>query len=406
MKSETWPLWLCLSLPKPQQPDTGAGSFYRGNMLERLKAMLIKEFIQVLRDRRMRFIIFVVPAVQTIVFGYAVNTDVRNVATAVYDGDNTSESRELVARFVSSGYFHVREHMAHEQRIREVVDRGTAKAVLRIDSGFGRTLSGGRTAPVQLILDGTDSNTAGIVLSHAARITAKYSEDIQKQQAAAMGLAQPAGGVRLESRAWFNSNLESRNFYVPAVITNIVFIITMLLSSMAIVREKEIGTIEQIIVTPIRKTEFILGKTIPFVIIGFIDVGLISAVGAYWFDVPIRGSFLLLFGATGLFLMSSLGIGLLISTISRTQQQAMMSAFMVIFPAMLLSGFAFPIENMPTPVQWLTLLNPIRYYLVVIRGIFLKGVGVPILWNQLAAMAILGLVILLFAVRRFRKTLS
>ncbi|WP_243372635.1 ABC transporter permease [Geotalea sp. SG265] len=375
-------------------------------MLERLKAMLIKEFIQVLRDRRMRFIIFVVPAVQTIVFGYAVNTDVRNVATAVYDRDNTTESRELVSRFVSSGYFNVREYILREERVREVVDRGKAKAVLRIDSGFGRTLSGGRTAPVQLILDGTDSNTAGIVLSHAARITAKYSEDLQRQQLAAFGRTEPVGGVRLESRAWFNSNLESRNFYVPAVITNIVFIITMLLSSMAIVREKEIGTIEQIIVTPIRKTEFILGKTIPFVIIGFVDVGLISAVGAYWFDVPIRGSFLLLFGATGLFLMSSLGIGLLISTVSRTQQQAMMSAFMVIFPAMLLSGFAFPIENMPTPIQWLTLLNPIRYYLVIIRGIFLKGVGVSILWTQLAPLAVLGLVILLFSVRRFRKTLA
>ncbi|ACM20142.1 ABC transporter, membrane protein [Geotalea daltonii FRC-32] len=376
-------------------------------MLERLKAMLIKEFIQVLRDRRMRFIIFVVPAVQTIVFGYAVNTDVRNVATAVYDLDNTRESRELVARFVSSGYFNVKEYIARESRVRDLVDRGKAKAVLRIDSGFGRTLGAGNTAPVQLILDGTDSNTAGIVLSHAVRIAARYSEDLQAGQLArSSGRVQSPGGVHLESRAWFNSNLESRNFYVPAVITNIVFIITMLLSSMAIVREKEIGTIEQIIVTPIRKTEFILGKTIPFVIIGFIDVGLISAVGAYWFDVPIRGSFTLLFAATGLFLMSSLGIGLLISTVSRTQQQAMMSAFMVIFPAMLLSGFAFPIENMPTPVQWLTLLNPIRYYLVIIRGIFLKGTGMDILWPQLAALAVLGLVILLFSVRRFRKTLS
>ncbi|GAB7026745.1 ABC transporter permease [Geotalea toluenoxydans] len=376
-------------------------------MLERLKAMLIKEFIQVLRDRRMRFIIFVVPAVQTIVFGYAVNTDVRNVATAVYDLDNTRESRELVARFVSSGYFNIKEYIARESRVRDLVDRGKAKAVLRIDSGFGRTLGAGNTAPVQLILDGTDSNTAGIVLSHAVRIAARYSEDLQAGQLArSSGRVQSPGGVRLESRAWFNSNLESRNFYVPAVITNIVFIITMLLSSMAIVREKEIGTIEQIIVTPIRKTEFILGKTIPFVIIGFIDVGLISAVGAYWFDVPIRGSFTLLFAATGLFLMSSLGIGLLISTVSRTQQQAMMSAFMVIFPAMLLSGFAFPIENMPTPVQWLTLLNPIRYYLVIIRGIFLKGTGMDILWPQFAALAVLGLVILLFSVRRFHKTLS
>lgn len=375
-------------------------------MLERLRTMLVKEFIQVFRDPRMRFLIFLVPAVQTVIFGYAVNTDVRHVATAVYDLDNSRESRELVARFVRSGYFDVTEYVDSDRRVRELVDRGDVKAVLRMNSGFARTLAAERSAPVQLVLDGTDSNTAAIVLSHAGRIAARYTEDLQAEQvAASIGRPPRLGGVRLESRAWFNDNLESRNFYVPAVITNIVFIITMLLSSMAVVREKEIGTMEQIIVTPITKSEFILGKTIPFVLIGFIDVGLISAVAAFWFHVPMRGSIPLLFGATALFLMSSLGIGLLISTVSRTQQQAMMSAFFVIFPAMLLSGFAFPIENMPPTVQWLTYLNPIRYFLVIIRGIFLKGVGVDILWPQLSALAILGSIILFFAVQRFHKTL-
>lgn len=375
-------------------------------MFERLKTMLVKEFIQVFRDPRMRFLLFLVPAVQTVIFGYAVNTDVRHVATAVYDLDNSRESRELVARFVRSGYFDVTEYVDSDRRVRELVDRGDVKAVLRMNSGFARTLAAERSAPVQLILDGTDSNTAAIVLSHAGRIAARYTEDLQAEQvAASIGRPPRLGGVRLESRAWFNDNLESRNFYVPAVITNIVFIITMLLSSMAVVREKEIGTMEQIIVTPITKSEFILGKTVPFVLIGFIDVGLISAVAAFWFQVPMRGSIPLLFGATALFLMSSLGIGLLISTVSRTQQQAMMSAFFVIFPAMLLSGFAFPIENMPPAVQWLTYLNPIRYFLVIIRGIFLKGVGVDILWPQLSALAILGSIILFFAVQRFHKTL-
>ncbi len=374
-------------------------------MLERLKTMLIKEFIQVFRDPRMRFLIFLVPAVQTVIFGYAVNTDVRHVATAVYDLDNSQESRELVARFVRSGYFDITEYVGSDHRARELVDRGAVKAVLRMDCGFARTLVAGRAAPVQLILDGTDSNTAAIVLSHAGRIAARYTEDLRaKQVAASIGRPPRLGGVRLESRAWFNDNLESRNFYVPAVITNIVFIVTMLLSSMAVVREKEIGTMEQIIVTPITRSEFILGKTVPFVLIGFIDVGLISAVSAFWFQVPMRGSILLLFGATALFLMSSLGIGLLISTVSRTQQQAMMSAFFVIFPAMLLSGFAFPIENMPPAVQWLTYLNPIRYFLVIIRGIFLKGVGADILWPQLSALAVLGCIILSFAVQRFHKT--
>jgi ABC-2 type transport system permease protein len=226
------------------------------------------------------------------------------------------------------------------------------------------------------------------------------------QTARHAGLPPVVGGVTLNSRAWFNENLESRNFYVPAVIANIVLIITMLLSSMAVVREKEIGTMEQIIVTPISRTEFILGKTFPFVIIGFLDVAMITAVAYFWFDVPIRGSLTLLFGATALFLMSSLGFGLFISTISQTQQQAMMSAFFFIFPAMLLSGFAFPIENMPEAVQWLTFFNPLRYYIVIIRGVFLKGVGLDILWPQLAALAILGFLILSFAVNRFRKTLS
>jgi ABC-2 type transport system permease protein len=375
-------------------------------MFERLKSMLIKEFIQVLRDPKMRFIIFIIPVFQTVVFGYAVNTDVQNVKTAVYDLDNSPESRDLAARFAGSGYFRIVEHVYRDTRMEELIDHGRVKAVLRMNRGFGAELRAGRAAPMQLLLDGTDSNTAGIVLNYAGKITALYNDQIRLEQAARQfGPAFRAGGVAMESRAWFNENLESRNFYVPAVIANIVFIITMLLSSMAVVREKEIGTMEQIIVTPIRRSEFILGKTVPFILIGFIDVAIITLVAAFWFDVPIRGSIPLLFGATALFLMSSLGFGLLISTVSRTQQQAMMSAFFFIFPAMLLSGFAFPIENMPQAVQWLTFLNPLRYYLVIIRGLFLKGVGIGILWQQFLALLVLGTVILQFAVSRFRKNL-
>ena len=376
-------------------------------MFERLKAMLVKEFIQVLRDPRMRFVIFVIPAVQTVIFGYAVNTDVRQVATAVYDLDNSSQSREIAARFIKSGYFDLREQVYEEKRARELIDRGQVKAVLRMNHGLGERLANGRGGAVQLILDGSDSNTAGIALNYAATIVAGYSAELQLDAVErAAGRQLPYRGVELASRAWYNENLESRNFYVPAVITNIVFIITMLLSSMAVVREKEIGTIEQVIVTPIGKGEFILGKTIPFVLIGFINVTLISLVAVFWFEVPLRGSILLLYGATALFLMSSLGIGLLISTVSRTQQQAMMSAFFVIFPAILLSGFAFPIESMPQPVQWITCLNPMRFFLVIIRAIFQKGVGLEILWPQLLALLILGVVILSTAILRFKKTLS
>ena len=376
-------------------------------MFERLHAMLVKEFIQVFRDPRMRFVLFVVPAVQTVIFGYAVNTDVREVATAVYDLDNSAESRELAARFASSGYFRIRERLGEDQRVRELLDRGEVKAVLRFNPGFGGELRAGRATQVQLLLDGTDSNTASIVLSYAAKIIAQANEELLLDRLARRSGRPPRlGSVALVSRAWFNDNLESRNYYVPAVIANLVFITTMVLSSMSVVREKEIGTMEQVIVTPIRKVEFILGKTLPFALIGFANVALISSVAVFWFEVPIRGSLPLLFGGTALFLLSSLGIGLLVSTVSRTQQQALMSAFFVIFPAMLLSGFAFPIENMPLPVQWLTLANPLRHYLVIIRGIFLKGVGSAILWPQLAALALLGVAILAIAVARFRKSLA
>ena len=224
-------------------------------MFERLKCMLIKEIIQALRDPRMRFILFVIPAFQTIVFGYAVNTDVRHIKTAIYDLDNSRESRDLTAQFIRSGYFDVTGYITEDLRVRELIDRGEVKAVLRMNRGMGATLAAGRSASLQIILDGTDSNTAGIVLNYASRIVGRYNDLLLASQQAKIGVVPiRVGGIELESRAWFNENLESSNFYVPAVIANIVLIITMLLSSMAVVREKEIGTMEQIIATPITKT--------------------------------------------------------------------------------------------------------------------------------------------------------
>ena len=376
-------------------------------MFERITQMLIKEFIQILRDPRMRTVIFVMPLVQTLVFGYAVTTDVTHVPTAIFDLDNSRASRELVARFTGSGYFDVVGYVDREEEARNLVDHGLVKAVLRMNRGFGEDLRAGRTAAFQMIVDGTDSNTAGIVLSYAGQIAGRFSEGVLHTRLV-RATGQPAAPPRvaLETRAWFNENLESRNFYVPGVIVLIVTLVTLMLSSMAVVREKELGTIEQIMVTPIRQSEFILGKMLPFALIGFADVVLVTAIAGYWFDVPIRGSLMLLLGATSLYLMSTLGIGLLISTISRTQQQAMMSAFFYYFPAMLLSGFVFPIANMPEAVQWLTYLNPLRYFLVIIRGIFLKGVGPDILWPQMAALLMLGAATLWVATRRFQKTIG
>ena len=376
-------------------------------MFERVQTMLIKEFIQVFRDPRMRMMIFIMPVVQLLIFGYAVTTDVRHVATAVQDLDGTPGSRELISRFARSGYFDIVEYVTDDARARWLLDRGKVSVVLRLDRGFDETLRGGRTAEVQVIVDGADSNTARIVLNYSAAIARGFSDQVlARQQARHTGSPPPARAVVLASRAWFNGNLESRNFYVPGVVATLVMLVTLLLTSMAVVREKEIGTIEQLMVTPITPFEFILGKTAPFALIAFVDVLLITAVGVFWFDVPIRGSVLLLLVCAGLYLLTTLGIGLLVSTISQTQQQAMMTAFFFYMPALLLSGFMFPIANMPLEVQWVTYLNPLRYFLVIIRGLFLKGVGVDVLWPQMAALAVLGLATMGLAVRRFRKTLA
>lgn len=375
--------------------------------IERIKRMLVKEFIHIFRDPKMKGVIFLMPIIQVLIFGYAVTTDVKNVATAVFDLDNSIASRELVARFENSGYFNVVAHLQHEEQVREALDRGTVRTVLRMNKGFEQELRAGRTAQLQVLLDGTDSNTAGIVLDYSARIAGELSQAILITRLSRFkGQFSPPAGVNIQTRAWFNENLESRNFYVPGVIAILVMLITLMLTSMAVVREKEVGTMEQIMVTPITSAEFILGKSLPFALIGFADVIVITLIGVFWFKVPIRGDLVLLFLATALYLMTTLGIGLLISTVSQTQQQAMMSTFFFYFPAVLLSGFMFPIANMPQIIQWLTMLNPLRYFLIIIRGIFLKGVGLSVLWPQMLALAIMGVLTLWAAMQRFDKTMK
>jgi ABC-2 type transport system permease protein len=375
-------------------------------MWERVKHMLIKEFIQVFRDPRMRTVIFVIPCFQVLVIGYAVSTDVKHVATAVLDRDNSTSSRDLVARFVESGYFDVAANVDNERQARDLIDRSQVSVVLQFDHGFAEDLRAGRSARLQVIVDGTDSNTASIEFSYANKIATAYSAQILTQRIdRALGPAGRSGSVDLRTRAWFNENLESRNFFVPGVLVVVVTLATLLLTSMAVVREREIGTMEQIMVTPITPGEFILGKTVPFALIGFGDVILVALIGVFWFGVPIRGNPLLLLLGTAVYLMTTLGVGLLISTLSQTQQQAMMSTFFFFFPAMLLSGFAFPIANMPEWVQWLTLLNPLRYYLAIVRSVFLKGVGLEVLWPQVLTLFGMGVVTLELAIRRFHKTL-
>jgi ABC-2 type transport system permease protein len=375
-------------------------------MFERVKHMLIKEFIQVFRDPRMRTLIFMPPLVELFVFGYAATTDVRHIRTAIYDLDNSVPSRELVARFVGSGYFDIVEHVGDERRARDLLDHGRVQAILRMNRGFGADLEAGRTAELQVLVDGTDSNTAGIVLNYGTGIALRFSQRVLATRLSRLGGAAGAPAqVDMETRAWFNENLESRNFYIPGVIALIVMLVTLMLTSMAVVREREIGTMEQILVTPIQPWEFIIGKTVPFALIALADVVLVTVVGVLWFEVPIRGSLLLLFGAVALYLMTTLGVGLFISSVSQTQQQAMMTTFFFVFPALLLSGFMFPIANMPRAIQLVTYLNPLRYFLVILRGIFLKGLGPAALWPQMAALAGLGVATLWLASKRFHKTL-
>ncbi|MBI5632948.1 MAG: ABC transporter permease [Nitrospirae bacterium] len=367
-------------------------------MIKRIRHVVIKEFIQLFRDRRMKAIIFVIPVMQLIVFGYAVTTDVKDISTAVYDLDRSSESRELFRRLEASGYFRIGYHVSSPFEIQGLMDRGEITVAVQINHGFSSDLKRGNQAAVQVLLDGTDSNTATVAMDYANRIITKYAKDLGTGR-----IAVSPFGVELRERAWYNPELRSKNYNVPGVIAFVIMLTCLLLTSMAVVREREIGTMEQLMVTPIRPVEFILGKTIPFALIGFFEMLLVTAIALLKFDIPMKGSFLLLFASTAIYLLSVLGMGLFISTIARTQQQALMATFLFYVPAVLLSGFMFPIENMPEVIQYGTYLNPLRYFLVIIRGIFLKNSGLAVLWPQILSLFMLGILVITVSSMRFRK---
>jgi ABC-2 type transport system permease protein len=383
-------------------------------MWERVFVILRKELIQALREPRMRVLLFVPPIVQLIVFGFAVNLDVDHARIAWMDMDRTPESRSLRDRFTGSGRFEIVSAPDSEEAVQRTLDRGEAQAVVRILPGFARDTARGRSTEVQILIDGTNSNTASLVASYAGEIVAEYSVDLMEGQQRVKVLTRSPGGpvtmaapqVTARSRVWFNPDLYSRNYFVPGVIANIIMMVTLMLTALSIVREKEIGTMEQLMVTPVRPIELMLGKTLPFAIVGLLDVTLVTVVALLVFHIPLHGSFLLLLFCAVLFLMTSLGAGLFLSTISQTQQQAMMGSFFFSTPAFMLSGFAFPIRNMPVAVQYLTYLNPIRYFIEIVRGIFLKGAGVDVLWPQMAAMAVYGITVLGLSAMRFQKKLD
>lgn len=376
-------------------------------MFERIRRVVIKEFIQLFRDRRMKAIVFVIPIMQLIVFGYAVTTDVNDIRTAIYDLDRSAESRELFNRLEASGYFSIRYAVQSPAEVQELLDRGKITAAIQVNQGFSADIKGKQQARIQILIDGTDSNTATVAMDYANRIILKYAKDLGTPGISAHFPPMPVrGGIELSTLAWYNPELKSKNYNVPGVIAFVIMLTCLLLTSMAVVREREIGTMEQLMVTPIRPVELILGKTIPFAMIGFFDMLLVTTVAYLKFDIPMKGSFALLIASTAIYLLSVLGMGLFISTISKTQQQALMATFLFYVPAVLLSGFMFPIENMPEVIQYGTYLNPLRYFLVIIRGIFLKGNGIGILWPQTLSLLVLGLVVITISSLRFKKRMG
>lgn len=369
--------------------------------------IIVKELLQFKRDKRMVIVSFLAPVVQLLLLGYAATTDVKEIPMIVCDQDKSSTSRTFVERFVHSGYFVVKKVTESTAEIDRSLDDGEVWMALVIPPNFSDRLSSLQPASVQLIADGSDANSANISIGYASRIISIYSSSI----IATIAKRLPGGlhPVRInpEIRVWYNPELTSRNFMVPRVLAVVLMIVTMTLTSLGVVKEKESGTLEQLMVTPIKPYQLIVGKLLPFVMIGALDVGLVLVVAKFWFGVPLRGSVPLLLGLSGLFVLTTLGLGLFVSTISKTQQQAMMTAqFFFYMPFIFLSGFTFPINNMPPVIQAITYVIPLRYFIVIIRGIFLKGVGIAELWPDALALLAFGILILSLSVMRFRKRLG
>jgi ABC-2 type transport system permease protein len=381
--------------------------------------MVKKELAQAVRDPRMRFVLFGTPLLMILLFGYAVNTDVKDVRMAVMDEDKTAMSRNVIEKFTGSGYFYLVSYLYSLKDIGPIMDKGEAEVLLHIEHGLSRKVKSGDISHIQVLIDGTDSNRAAVISSYVNGIIQDFFQQPYLNRIKAAVLLRSAGGGAAEStgitassgvhvveRTFFNPDLQSRNFFLPGIIGFIVSLITIMLTSMSIVKERETGTMEQIIVSPIRPMEFIIGKTVPFALVGFIDMFIVAMVSIFWFGVPFKGNILFLFLAGFFYIISTLSVGIYISTISRTQQQAMLSFFLFFLPAILFSGFVFPIYAMPETIQVITYFDPLMYFIVIIRGVFLKGVGITVLWKELAALLFIGFVLLYLSSRRLSRRME
>ncbi|HBE77828.1 MAG TPA: ABC transporter permease [Firmicutes bacterium] len=378
-------------------------------MNTRILAIAKKEVIQLFHEKRTLPMIFVLPVIMVVLFGYVAGADIKNVKYAVVDRDRSATSREIVAKIEHSRFFINEGLVADEAKIGKLLDAGKIKIGLVIPAGFERDIHSNAQPKLQVLIDGTDSNTATIAQNYFLSIINSMGQQIINTRLARMGgNLSPAGSAALNFNyhVYYNPELRATYFMVPGVTVMVLLLITTMLTALSIVKEKERGTIEQIMVTPVKSWEFILGKLLPFPFLGMLDVLLVGLVASLWFGVPIRGSIILLLGCSALFLMTTLGLGLLISTISSTQQQAMLSTMFILIPNILLSGFVSPIANMPKALQWLTFIVPARYFIEIIRGIYLKGIGIGFLYPQMVALAVIGILILAYSVKGFRKQLA
>jgi ABC-2 type transport system permease protein len=379
-------------------------------LMLRLRRLVWKEFLELWQDPRLFGLVIIAPIIQLTLLGYAATTDVKEVPIVVADGDRSPASRELIARFEASPNFQVVHLVTTTAEVDRDLQEDRAWIALAIPNGYGARIRNGEPVALQVVADGSNSNSTTVALGYTNALVGEYAAELASagppSPSATAGQTRTAQ-VDLRVRVWFNSELESRFFMIPGVLALLLLLVTTNLAAMGIVREKELGTLEQLNVTPLRRWELIVGKLLPYGLIGLIDVLLVTAVAVFWFDVPLRGSFGLLFAMSLVYVFCTLSLGLLISTISETQQQAMMTAtFFFLTPMIYLSGFIFPIENMPRVIQYATYVIPLRYFLVIVRGIFLKGIGLRLLWPQAAALAAWGAVVLSLAVMRSRKRMA
>ncbi len=376
--------------------------------VRRIINLVKKEFIQIFRDKSLLPIVIIMPMVQLFLFGYALSQDVRNLPVAVIDQDKSRESRELYKKIDVTSTFNVIYYPDGVNEGKTMMDGGDVSMILVIPPDFSAKVNSiDEKANVQVIFDGSDSSSSVIAMNVVRSLLSKYSLQFVEKRTGMMGF-NPAsmGGTDVRVRVWFNEDLKSVNYMIPAVISLIITLITQLLTSMSIVKEREKGTLEQLIVSPLRTYELILGKTVPSIVISYLDIILIIVLGAWWFAVPIVGSVSLLFFVSLFYLLSTLGIGMFISTISRTQQQAMMTSFFTMIFNIVLSGFMIPIDNMPKILQYISYAVPLRYFLVIVRGIFMKGSGLNELWDELVALLIFGMVIFAVSSLQFKRRLA